>query len=119
MVERLDYGGGYNEDYEDEQTQESQAEAIPWYRRADPDYDPEEEDRAEARLADFQEQPEQVEHQLEHAADDTAQLDAEAKFEWRAKVRRRRKGRFVPPNMNTYRWPTFVRVEDLQNQDRG
>lgn len=116
MAERLGYGGGYYDDYEDEedqQYQESQVDDIPWYRLADPDYVPEEEELPEGRLEDFQEQAERVEHQLDAAA----QLDAEAQFGWRSKARRRRKGSFVPPDIRTYRWPTFVRVEDLRNQD--
>ena len=120
MVERMNYGG-YNDDYEDddEQYDENEAKEIPWYIRANPDYDPEEEERGEASLEEFHEHPEQVDHQLEHAADDIAQLDAEAQFGWRSKSRRSRQGRFVPPDMSIYRWPTFVRVADLQNPDRG
>ena len=111
-MERLNYGGRYYDD-DDEQYQ---AEAVPWYRRADPDYDPEEEDRE--GLEAFEEEPELVAHQLEHATQDIVQAGFAAQFRWRSKARRGRRGRFVPPDMKPYRWPTFVRVADLQNPDR-
>ena len=127
MVERMGYVGGYNNDYEDEdeQYQEGQAKYVPWYRRADPDYDPEEEEHGEASLEEFHEHPEHADHQLEHAADDIAQLehaaddgckvDFLAQYEWRVKARSRRTGRFVPPLMTGYRWPVFVRFQDLKD----
>ena len=84
MNERLGCAGGYHDDYEyekeDQQRQDSQPDDILWYRLADPDYIPEEEDGPEGGLEDSQGRPEQVEHQLDHAADDTAQLDAEVQF---------------------------------------
>ena len=60
-----------------------------------------------------------VDHALDHAVDDTAQADYDEQFGWRSRARRSRKGQFVPPDMRSYRWPVFVRVADLQNQDRG
>ena len=121
MAERLDYRGEEYNDYQDEQHEESQFDEIPWYRLADPDYDPDEGDY-EYGLEDDQEPPEgleEVEHHLDHAADDAAQLDAEKKFGWKGRARRRRKGRFVPPDVRAYRWPVFVRVADLPNGDGG
>ena len=121
MTERLDYRGEeYNYD-NDGRYEESQLDRLLWYRLADPNYDPEEGD-LEYELEDDLEPPEgleEVEHHLDHAADDAAQLDAEVKFGWRGKVRRRREGRFVPPDVRAYRWPMFVRVADLQNRDGG
>ena len=118
MTERLNYGGGYNDDHDDEEEeQESQADDILWYRLGDPNYDPDEQDRPEGGLDDFQTALDQVDHQLDHAADDAAQLNAEARFGWRFRARLRRKGLSVPPDMTDYRWPTFVRLEDLQNDD--
>ena len=110
MVERLDFGGAYydDEDYDDE---------------LDIDLDHQEDDQGEYRdsdgedaaAEDFQGRHDQVEHQLEHAADDT-QTDFDEQFGWRSKARRSRQGLFVPPDMGMYRWPIFVPVADLQNQ---
>ena len=120
MAQREDYRGGENNDYQDEQYEEIQVDEVPWYRLADPDYDPDEGD-FEYGLEDDQEPPErreQVEYRLDHAADDAAQLDAEARFGgWKSRARRRRMGRFVPPDVRDYRWPVFVRVADLTNRD--
>ena len=122
MDERTGYRGGYHDDYRDEedgqQYQGNLADDISWRLLADPDYDPEE-GSLEDGLEDYQEQLEPVEHPLDHVAADAGQLDAEARYGWRAMARLRRQGRFVPPNMTTYRWPTFVRVEELQNRGGG
>ena len=127
MDERTGYRGGYHDDdYQDEedgqQYQENLADDISWRLLADPGYDPDydpEEGSLEDGLEDYQEQPEPVEHPLDHVAADAGQLDAEARYGWRAKARLRRQGRFVPPDMRTCRWPTFVRVEELQNRGGG
>ncbi len=121
MAERLDYRGEENNDYKDEQYEENQVAEIPRYLIGNPDYDPEEDD-LEYGPEDYQEPPErleEVEHQLDHAAEDAAQLDAEARFGFKSRARRRRKGRFIPPDVRAYRWPLFVRLADLPNRDGG
>lgn len=114
MVERTGFGG---EHYDDEDHEEAVVDRVAWYRLADPDYDPDEPD--DEILDDVHDEIDLVGHQLDHAADDAARLDAAAQFGWRHSARIRLQGRFVPPDIRLYRWPTFVPVADLQNQDDG
>ena len=121
MADKFDYRREENNDYKDEQYEVNQVAEIPRYLLGNPDYEPEEDD-LEYGLEHYQEPPErleEVEHQLDHAAEDVAQLDAEAKLGWRSRARRRRKGKFIPPDVRAYRWPVFVRVADLPNGDGG
>lgn len=121
MLGRSDYRDGYYGG-DGQPHRERDADEILRYLLVDPDYDPEDDDLddlLEGRPEDDQEPPEQVEHQVDHGAGDAEQLDAEAQFGWRNAARRGRRGRFVPPDMRAYRWPAFVRVEDLQIQDGG
>ena len=101
MRERLNYGEERQEEDHDDY-QEHHAS-----RYGDPDYDPEGEDAEDLQ--------EPVEHQADHTADDSVQSDSafDAQFGWRSKARRRR-GRFVPPDIRGYAAPAFVRVTDLQ-----
>ena len=131
MVERLDYGGehydydedeldiqpDHQEDHQEEEQEEHREEyGLEFYQDPDEDFGGVDDDTI---AEGFQERHDQVEHRLDHAADDTTKADFEAQFAWRSKARRSRKGRFVPPDMRTYRWPVFVPVSDLQNQDGG
>ena len=121
MAERLNYRDEENNDYRDEQYEEKQVAEIPRYLLGNPDYDPEEGTFGYG-LEHYQELPaglEEVEHYLDHAAEDAAQLDAEAKRGWRSRARRRRKGKFIPPDVRAYQWPVFVRLADLPNRDGG
>ena len=115
MVERSHFGGEYYddyEDYEDEDELDHPEDDQEEYQDPSADFDGGDDAAAE----DFQGQHDQVEHQLEHAVDDTTQVGFDALPGWRRKARGRRRGTFVPPDMRTYRWPVFVRVADLQNQ---
>ena len=120
MVERLNFGGEYYDGYEDEDEldieldypEDDQGE----YQDPNADFSADFDGGDDAAAEDFQGQHDQVEHQMEHAADDTTQVDFDALLGWRRKARGRRRGTFVPPDMRTYRRPVFVRVADLQNQ---
>ncbi len=121
MTERLNYGGWHDDDddtgYDGDYQEGREQEYTPSFYDADPDFVYED----NGTVAEtFPEQHDQLEHQMGFAEDDSGETDFEAQFgSWRSKAHRRRRGRFVPPNMTSQKTPVFVRVKDLQGQGGG
>ena len=124
MTERLNHGGWDYDDYDDNLDHEGDYQEDFEQEYTPPVYDDggdadSEYDGDDTGAEGFQDQHDLVEHQVDFAMDDSGDTDFEEQFGWRSKARRRRQGRFVPPDMTWHRRPVFVRVKDLQGQDIG
>ena len=123
MTERLDYGRRYD-DYDDDDAghdgdhkEGREQEYGPSSYDADHDFIHEDYD---TEAESFPDQHDQVEHQVDFAEDDSGETGFDAQIgRWRSKAYRRRRGKFVPPNMRRHRTPVFVRIKDLQGRDGG
>ena len=113
MRERLNYGGEYYDDHEENLD----------------DDDGSEEDHAEGSQEEVghrAEYPangpqEEVAYEAKYSPGDSAESDyADVQFGWRSKARRGKRGRrWAPPNTRTFTAPVFVRLADLQSHDHS
>ena len=116
-MERVNHSWANYEDYVKSHDRDDQEKVYHPRYDANPDYDDynddyeeeEEEEEEEDYTEGFQEQ---VEHETDYAADDSADFDGQ--FGWRSKVRRGKRGGFVPPDTRSFVAPVFVRVADLK-----
>ena len=128
MRERLNYGGQYYDDHEenlddDDGSEEDYTEGS--QEKVDP--------RAEYHVDSSQEEfghraeypangpQEEVAYEAKYSPGDSAESDyADVQFGWRSKARRGKRGRrWAPPNTRTFTAPVFVRLADLQSHDHS